>query len=60
MRYLPFAESWTGGTEARDVGVEGAEREMGFDPESGRWVVRSVQRGQGEGDLDAEEGAFAK
>lgn len=42
LRYQAFADSWTGGDTAADVGVEGVEREMGFDPESGQWVVRPV------------------
>ncbi|KAK5165150.1 uncharacterized protein LTR77_009248 [Saxophila tyrrhenica] len=49
LRYQAFAGSWTGGDTAADTGVEGMEKEMGFDPESGLWAVRPISGVRGEG-----------
>ncbi len=45
LRYQAFASSWTGGDTAADTGVEGVEREMGWDPESGKWAIRPITSG---------------
>jgi hypothetical protein len=45
LRYQPFAKDWVGGDTAADVGVEGIEKELGFDPDTGRWAVRPVSSG---------------
>lgn len=40
--YGAFEEDDPQGTTAADVGVSGAEAEMGWDPRSGRWALRPV------------------
>ena len=40
--YGAFEEDDVNGTTAADVGVNGAEAEMGWDPRSGKWALRPV------------------
>ena len=40
--YPAFDEDETHGATAADVGVHGAEAEMGWDPKSGKWALRPV------------------
>ncbi|KAK3709500.1 hypothetical protein LTR37_010873 [Vermiconidia calcicola] len=44
LRYSAFAENEVESPAATEVGVEGAEKELGWDPESGKWAVRSTSR----------------
>ena len=42
LPYLPDVHSTGDGYIAADVGVEGAEKEMGWDPKSGKWALRPI------------------
>ena len=40
--YPAFAHSGHYGYDASDIGVDGAHKEMGWDPKSGKWAVRPI------------------
>ena len=38
--YAAFSQSGRYGNNAGDIGINGVEKEMGWDPKSGKWAVR--------------------
>lgn len=42
--YPAFNLSGRYGDDAADIGIEGVEKEMGWDPKTGKWAVRPISR----------------